>query len=119
VPVPFDLDMSGLVNAHYAGPAPGLPIDAVRDRLYLGFCHPDVDWQALFSEFITQQDAVLSLVDEIPDLDRNSVKSTRKFLQKFFGILNSEDRRQKEIVEACQAWPPSAMDHTTPGSNLR
>ncbi len=43
VPVPYDLDMSGLVNAHYAGPAPGLPIDDVRKRHYLGFCHPDVD----------------------------------------------------------------------------
>jgi hypothetical protein len=73
----------------------------------------------LFSEFSAQQDAVLSLVDEIPDLGRNSVKSTRKFLQKFFIILNSDDRRQKEIVEACQGWPPSATDHTTPGSNLR
>lgn len=119
VPVPYDLDMSGLVNAHYAGPAPGLPIDTVRDRHYLGYCHPGIDWEALFSEFATQKDAVLYLVDEIPDLDKNTVKSTRKFLQKFFSTLDSEERRQKEIVEACQAWPPSSIDHTTPGTNLR
>jgi len=118
VPVPYDLDMSGLVNAHYAGPAPTLPIDSVRDRYYLGYCHPDLDWEALFDEFRQQQQSILQTLDNIPGLDKNSVRSTRRFLDKFFDLLNSEDRRNKYIVNACKAWPPSPVDHTTPASKL-
>lgn len=119
VSIPYDLDMSGLVNAHYAGPAPGLPVETVRDRIYLGFCHPDVDWGALFSEFTAQQNAVLSMADEIPGFDKSSVKSTRRFLEKFFAVLNSEEQSKKKIMDACQAWPPSPTDHTTPIEKLR
>jgi hypothetical protein len=54
-PLPFDFDMSGLVNAHYAGPAPGLPIDDVTERFYLGFCDPETDWEQLFGEFLNRQ----------------------------------------------------------------
>ncbi len=37
-PVPYDFDYSGLVNASYAAPAPGLGITTVRDRLFRGPC---------------------------------------------------------------------------------
>ncbi len=117
VPVPYDLDMSGLVDAHYAGPAPGLPIDSVRDRYYLGFCHPGVDWDALFAEFHGQQRAILAMIDDVPGLDKKSIKSTKRFLEKFFRILNSDEEREEHIELACQPWPPSPIDHTTPFDN--
>lgn len=114
VPLPYDLDMSGLVNAHYAGPAPGLPIENVRERHYLGFCHPDVDWTALFGTFQRQQAAVMALVESVPNFDRSSRKTTEKFLNRFFSELDSEEERQAHIVDSCQPWPPSAEDHTSP-----
>ncbi|NNK38658.1 MAG: hypothetical protein HKP03_09270 [Xanthomonadales bacterium] len=114
VPVPYDLDMSGLVNAHYAGPAPGLPIEDVRERYYLGFCHPDLDWPALFGHFQQQQHALLSLIDAIPQLDRSSRKTSEKFLARFFTELDSEELRTARIIDACQPWPPPTEDHTTP-----
>lgn len=36
VPVPYDFDYSGLVNARYAVPTEGLGINSVRERYYLG-----------------------------------------------------------------------------------
>ncbi len=114
VPVPYDLDMSGLVNAYYAGPAPGLPIDNVRDRYYLGFCHPDIDWTSLFSEFRHMQAALLALPGEIPELGNKDQQSAVRYLQKFFTILNSTERAEKKIIKACHPWPPSPVDHTTP-----
>jgi hypothetical protein len=119
VPVPYDLDMSGLVNAHYAGPAPGLPIDNVRDRYYLGFCHPDIDWPSLFLEFRHMQAALLALPGEIPELGKTEQKSAVRYLKKFFTILNSTEQAEKKIINACQAWPPSPVDHTTPENKRR
>ncbi len=114
VPVPYDLDMSGLVNAHYAGPAPGLPIDDVRERYYLGFCHPDIDWTSLFLEFRHMQAALLALPGEIPELGEKEQKSAVRYLEKFFTILNSTEQAEKKIIKACHTWPPSPVDHTTP-----
>ena len=114
VPVPYDFDMSGLVDAHYAGPAPGLPIDTVQGRYYLGFCHPDVDWGELFQYFRSQRYAVLAMVDKVPGLNWNNTRQAKKFLEQFFKILSSPSERQKYIVEGCQPWPPSPVDHTTP-----
>ena len=113
-PLPFDFDMSGLVNAHYAGPAPGLSIDQVTERQYLGFCHPDTDWDALFTFFLDRQETLLSMVAEIPGLKKQSISVANRFLERFFSTLQSSENREKKIVSQCQPWPPSAIDHTTP-----
>jgi len=113
-PLPFDFDMSGLVNAHYAGPAPDLSIDQVTERLYLGFCHPDTDWDGLFAFFLDRKETLLSMVAEIPGLKKQSIRVASRFLERFFDTLQSSELRDKKIVSQCLAWPPSAIDHTTP-----
>lgn len=113
-PLPFDFDMSGLVNAHYAGPAPTLPIDDVTKRYYLGFCHPDADWEALVGPFLTSQDAILSKAGEIPGLDKQNIRFIQRFLGKFFKTLQSDTLRTREIIDRCQPWPPGPDDHTSP-----
>ena len=62
VPVIYDLDMSGLVNAYYASPAPGLPIKKVKHRYYRGFCHPDTDWNALFEKFSKLEEHIMKML---------------------------------------------------------
>ena len=113
VPVPYDLDMSGLVNAGYAGPAPGLPIDNVRERYFLGYCQPGTEWEPLFAEFTAKQQAILSAADGIPGLSRNSARSAQEFLRGFFAIVGSAERRREAIERACRPWPPAATDHTS------
>ena len=105
VPVPYDLDMSGLVNPFYAGPAPGLPIGDVRERYYLGYCHPDEDWDVLFNEFLGHEEAIMSMVNEIPGFDKHSARSTSYYLKKFFRILHSDEQCDKVILKTCQPWP--------------
>ena len=39
-PVPYDFDISGMVQPPYAAPDPNLGITSVRDRLYRGPCRP-------------------------------------------------------------------------------
>lgn len=117
VPVPYDLDMSGLVNAPYAGPPPALPIDEVTDRYYLGFCHPEIDWNGLFDEFLARKDALLSLPGEVPGLYKRERIAMQRYLANFFNILNSQKRREEMIINACHPWPPSPVDHMTPAEN--
>ena len=101
--MPFDFDFSGLVNAKYAGPDPRLPLQSNRQRLYRGFCHPDLDWDELFQRFIDKKVQVFELLDSTPGLTRRAQKSTRKFLNEFYEILDSPKLRQRNIVDACRA----------------
>lgn len=114
LPVPYDFDMSGLVAADYAGPAVGVPVDNVRDRYFLGYCQQGIDWDALFAEFNANREPILELDDRLPGMSRSSQRWVHRFLEGFFDILSSPERRRGLIEEACQPWPPSPIDHMTP-----
>ena len=105
VPVLFDLDMSGLVNAHYAVPSPNLPIKSVKQRYYMGFCHPDTDWDALFTRFTSLQEPNFDLLAEVPGLGGGDRRIVSAYLDSFYKILNSPEARQSKIVNACKPWP--------------
>jgi len=104
-PLPFDFDFSGLVNADYAGPPPALPLHSNRQRLYRGFCHPGLDWDALFRKFRDKRMKVLELIESVPDLSKRARKSSLKYMKDFYKILDSPKKRQKMIVGACRPLP--------------
>ncbi len=116
VPLPYDFDMAGLVDAHYAGPAPGLPIDEVQERHYLGYCEPETQLAPLFSDYLAKEDTLLKMPGTIPDLDRGSRKSSRRFLEEFFSVLASDELRTRQILDRCQPWPPDITDQNTNGN---
>jgi len=113
VPLPYDLDMSGLVDADYAGPAPTLPIDDVRERYFLGFCSPGADLDKWFGLYLAKKDELLSMSEGISQLDRNNKKAIRRFLEDFFEVLESPRQSSEQIVNHCQPWPPGPADHTS------
>ena len=113
-PVPYDLDMSGLVGAEYGGVSPRLDFRDPRRRYYLGFCHPQRDYAALFSDFQRAEKGMLELVGDTPGMDRESRKASRRYLRQFFDILDSPKKSSRDIMDACHPWPPSPEDHTTP-----
>lgn len=117
-PVPYDLDMAGLVNAPYAGPPPSLPITEVTQRYFLGYCHPQADWSALFSEFLSGKGDILAEVPTIPGLYKKEKSRATRYLEKFYKILNSPAKRKKSIIDACQPWPPVETDDHMAPANL-
>ncbi len=102
IPVLFDLDLSGLVNAHYATPAPGLPIKAVTQRYFMGECRENTDWEALFAKFEGLRSAILTELSGTPGLGRGDRRMTGVFLDEFFHIIGSVKAREQYIIEACQ-----------------
>jgi hypothetical protein len=101
-PLPFDFDFSGLVAAKYAGPDPRLPLQSNRQRLYRGFCHPGLDWDALFRKFRDKRMRVFELIESTPGLSKRAQNSTIKYLKDFFEILDSPKKRKKMIVDSCR-----------------
>ncbi|NND44265.1 MAG: hypothetical protein HKN58_03000 [Xanthomonadales bacterium] len=101
LPVAYDFDMSGLVSAHYARPAAGLPVRNVKQRYFMGFCHPYSDWDALFEEFAALRDPSLKLVSDTPGLGRGDRRVSGAYLDSFFRMLESTEARKNNISDAC------------------
>jgi AAA family ATP:ADP antiporter len=101
--VPYDFDFSGLVDAAYAGPAPGLPIRSVRERLYRGFCAPEVDWATVFAAFAARRAEIEAVAAEIP-LQASQRARVLAYVASFHRALAAPQRRA-DIVAACRPAP--------------
>ena len=106
IPVLYDLDMSALVNAHYARPAASLPIKKVKQRYYMGYCHGDNDWDALFTKFRFLEESVMNILAEAPGLGRGDRRMSGSYLDSFFSAIATPELRQSQIIDACQPLPP-------------
>jgi|GEM_PF-233754 len=100
--VPYDFDFAGLVGAPYASPPPQLRLRSVRERLFRGFCHPQLDWDRLFERFTARRGAALELIETLPGLEPAHRNDVREYVLDFFDVIASPDERQREIVAACR-----------------
>ncbi|MDN3690128.1 hypothetical protein [Cyclobacterium jeungdonense] len=104
VPVPYDFDMSGLVNAPYAKVSELLPILSVRERLYRGFCREEGLFQLIRSEYLSMEDQFWEVLREIDtDIHPDEMDSLRKFLDEFYAILKNDQSFNENIVIKCRA----------------
>ena len=86
--VPYDFDMSGLVNASYAIPDKAFGLKTVKDRYYRGPCRPLEQVEPILAQFRTQKANLLALFDSFPDLSREQRKDAKDYLEDFFRDLD-------------------------------
>jgi hypothetical protein len=103
IPVPFDFDFSGVVNARYATTDPKLSIGRVRERLFRGYCVPPEEYTKVFDQFRQAKDGIYALYqDPIGKLMRkDDVDQTLKYYDEFYKTINNPREAKNEIVKAC------------------
>jgi len=102
IPIPFDFDMSGLVNANYASPPAHLPIRLVRTRYYRGLCQPEDVMQDTVAHMLSKKTEVLELYETNPDLSRLTRNRSISYVKKFFAILEDEAVFKEEVLDRCR-----------------
>ena len=102
IPIPYDFDMSGLVNAKYAAPPGHLPIRLVRTRYYRGLCQPDDVMQDAIAQMLSKKDEILALYETLPELSRLSRNRSVAYVKKFFAILEDEDKLRVQVLDRCR-----------------
>jgi hypothetical protein len=103
VPVPYDFDFSGVINANYASTDPKLSISRVRDRLFKGYCQPMADYDKVFTRFNEKKDAIYALyADSVGKLIKPKiVEETLKYYDEFYKTINDPKRAKREIADPC------------------
>ena len=102
IPIPFDFDMSGLVNANYASPPEHLPIRLVRTRFYRGLCQPDDVMQETVAHMLSKKDEIIELFETQKDLSRLTRSRSIRYVKKFFEILENGASFNDEVLDRCR-----------------
>jgi hypothetical protein len=103
VAVPYDLDSSGLVNAPYAGPDVRLPIRAVTERLFRGFCIHNPALADARREVLGQREAILALVRDEPRLAPRRRQAALRYLEAGLETLADEAAFRREVIARCRS----------------
>lgn len=87
IPVPFDFDLTGVVNADYAIPPPEMEIENARQRKFTGICRSKEVYQKELMMFLDKKDELYSVVNNYPYLGKASKRDIIVFLDQFFDQL--------------------------------
>jgi hypothetical protein len=88
-PVPYDFDFSGLVDAPYADPPEGIPVNNVRERNYRGYCAHMAQARAFAAELSPRRAEFLGAFANVPGLDPREQAKAASFIQGFFSDVDS------------------------------
>jgi hypothetical protein len=102
VPVPYDFDYSGFVDAPYALAPEKLKVSSVRDRLYRGYCVSTGEIPAVIEDFRSHRAEMTALVNGYPALAPKYRAKAVSYLDGFFALLDDPARVESQIVKRCR-----------------
>ena len=102
IPVPFDFDFSGLVNATYAAPPSVIPIRDVRFRYFYGLCVPRPILNEAIAELQSKREEILALIAGTEQLEDSLREKNVSYIEDFFEILDDPEATNDEIVRRCR-----------------
>ncbi len=89
VPVPYDFDHSGIVEAFYALPGDNVGVASVRERIYRGPLYSAALFQRVFERFNQLKPQFYALYQNDPRLDPAYRKNTLRYLDEFYAEINN------------------------------
>jgi len=99
--VPYDFDLSGLVNARYASPDPTLRIGRVTQRLYRGLCMNREYLQDALRTVKSRRADILAVLQETPGLAASSEEKAASYLNSFFNKAEDENKLLSSFERRC------------------
>jgi hypothetical protein len=101
VPITYDFDYAGLVNADYAVPHVRFGTTTVRERVYMGYCIPAAEFQPIFNQFLEKEEQIYSIITNCPWLDKYNKSDALNYLGEFFDIIKNTKMAEVNIINRC------------------
>ena len=102
VPVIYDFDSSGYVDAPYAITPSKLDLRNVRQRIYRGFCTDPEVLDEVLDEFRDKREALLVVAAETEYVGKRSARKGVSYLKDFYSVIDNPKRLKKKIIEVCR-----------------
>ena len=84
IAIPYDFDLTGVVNATYAIPTEASGLKSIRDRIFLGICREKEVYEKDLKFFLSRKEELYKVVTDFPYLTQKSKKDITEFLDEFF-----------------------------------
>jgi hypothetical protein len=107
VPVAYDFDFSGVVNARYATVPPLLAdrIRRVRQRLYRGFCREELRQETVAELFNSRRQDIWDLYQGFELHEEDDVRDRLEYYEDFYEVINDPGKFEDEILDDCTPIP--------------
>jgi hypothetical protein len=102
MPVPYDFDWSGVINAPYAVPDAKLPIRSVRQRLYRGYCRTLEEIQPILARFTENKDQIYALYRDLPALEEKRRTEMLAYYDEFYKTISDPRAVEREFIRTCR-----------------
>ena len=102
IPVAYDFDFSGFVNASYAAPNEELPIKTVNDRYYLGFCYSKEEIEPIIEEFGERKELFLNTINNFEYLSVGTRKQLASYINSFYKVYKYENVLISDLNRTCK-----------------
>jgi hypothetical protein len=103
IPIPYDFDFSGFVNAPYATPPGELSIQDVRQRFYRGYCSQNSYALAAAQQLRAAEPQLLAALAQVPGLEPRSQQKAANYLGGFFADIATDASVGGKILNRCLA----------------
>lgn len=100
IPIPYDFDFSGLVDAPYATPPAAIPLPNVRVRRYHGFCRHNAEAVTAIADIAGKRAAIIGVLDTVPGLEPKTKAKATAYLNGFFEQAADPAQVQK-LLKGC------------------
>ncbi len=99
--LPYDFDLSGVVNAKYAFPDRRLRIKKVTQRLFRGVCTDRDVLRSAIHRIGAKREEILDLAESVPGLTSENAERAREFLEGYFEKAENEEKLLKSFERHC------------------
>lgn len=99
--IPYDFDLSGLVNARYARPKKALRIKEVTQRRYVGYCLPEPAMRSALRTIKARKKQMLSELTALPGLSEQQKQLKTDYIEEFFAEAQSDTRLLRNLEGYC------------------
>jgi hypothetical protein len=101
IPIPYDFDFSGFVNAPYATPPDVLHIESVRERVFRGYCAHSAQIVEAARQMREARPQMMAAIASTPGLDPATASRAIGFLDGFFADISSDEAVRSRLLRRC------------------
>jgi len=101
IPIPYDFDYCGLVDADYATTDEKLPITAVTQRYFRGYCRRPGSYEKTLQVFIERKEKIYNLIQDFPYISETTRKVALKYFDSFYKIIEDPKQVIKRFYDDC------------------
>lgn len=103
IPVAYDFDYSGFVNAPYAAPHPTMPISHVTERHNKGVCMDVETCEQTRLLFLDKKEQILSTCRDFDLLDSRQRARAIDYLEDFFKVIEDQKITTRIFTKECES----------------